>query len=89
MRAGSIGAVHPLGNDALSAEMARKGEHRRPIPGDVFVGQDAGFEVAQQLRQRSLAVKQRPTAQILAIKLDQVEGVEDRSSRNLPEDGES
>jgi hypothetical protein len=57
-RAGSIGTVNPLGNDALSTEPARIGEHGRTIFGYVFVEKDAGFEIAQQLRQRSLAVKE-------------------------------
>ena len=55
-RAGSIGTVNPLGNDALSTELACIGEHSRPIFGDVLVQQDAGFEIAQQ---RSLAIKER------------------------------
>jgi hypothetical protein len=47
----------------------------------VFIKQDASLETAQQLPQRSLAVEECATAQILAIKLDQVERVEDCGSR--------
>jgi hypothetical protein len=49
----------------------------------VFVEQDAGFAIAKEQRQRSLAVKERFTAQILAIKLDQVKRVEDCRSSGL------
>ena len=56
------------------------GEHRQPIFGDVFVKPDASLSIAQQTRQRSLAVEKRATTQILAIMLNQVEGIEDRGS---------
>ena len=46
----------------------------------VFVEQDAGLGVAQQPRQRSLAVEERKIAKVLAAMLDQVEGIEDRGS---------
>jgi hypothetical protein len=36
----------PLGNDALSTEPARIGEHGKAIFGNVFVKQDAGLETA-------------------------------------------
>jgi hypothetical protein len=76
-RSGLIGAIDLLRHDALGTKLARMCEHGRPVLGYVFVKQDAGLETAQQLYQRSLAVKERATAQILAIMLDQVEGVED------------
>jgi hypothetical protein len=59
------------------------GEHGRPILGNVFVQQDADLGIAQQARQRGLAVEERQIAQILAIMLDQVERVEDRGSSGL------
>jgi hypothetical protein len=37
---------------------------------------DASLGLAQQSRQRSLPIQERETAQVLAIMLDQVEGVE-------------
>jgi hypothetical protein len=49
----------------------------------VFVQQDADLGIAQQARQRGLAVEERQIAQILAIMLDQVERVEDRGSSGL------
>jgi hypothetical protein len=40
VRAGSIGTVNPLGNDALCAKPARMGKHGRPIFENVLVKQD-------------------------------------------------
>src|SRR5258708_7792512 len=58
-RSGSIGAVHPLGDDTLGAKPASVLEHGRAIFGDVFVEQDASLDTAQQSRQRGLAVDKR------------------------------
>jgi putative intracellular protease/amidase len=78
---GSIGAVGAFRDDAFSTDSAGMFEHRRAIPGDVFVEHDARLGIAQQSRQRGLAVEKRAIAQILAIALDQVEGIEDRLMR--------
>jgi len=83
-RPGSISAVHPLRNDALGAKPASVLEHGRAILGDVFVEQDARLRIAQQSRQRGLAVEKRAIAQILAVVLDQVERVEDRCTCGSP-----
>jgi hypothetical protein len=42
-------------------------EHGRVIPGNVFVEEDAGLGIAQQPRQRCLAVEERAIAEIPAI----------------------
>jgi hypothetical protein len=55
-------------------------EDDRAVLRDVFIELDASLGIAQQPRQRSLAIKKRATAQILAIKLDQVERIEDCGS---------
>jgi hypothetical protein len=47
------------------------------VLGDVLVEQDAGLGIAQQARQRGLALKKRAIAQILAIMFDRVESAED------------
>jgi hypothetical protein len=73
-----------LRDDALSAKPGRMGEHGQPIFDNVFVRQDVCLGVAQQPLQRSLPAQEREIAQILAIMLDQVEGVEDRGSSGLP-----
>ncbi len=49
----------------------------------MFVEQDARLGIAQQRGQRGLAVEKRAAPQILAIVLDQVEGIEDRGPRSL------
>ncbi len=59
------------------------GEHRRAMPGDVFVEHDARLGIAQQPRQRCLAVEKRAIPKILAIVLDQIEGVQHRAMRGL------
>src|SRR5215470_12510028 len=46
---------------------------------NVFIEQNASLGTAQQSRQRGLAVQERAIAQTLAIGLDQVESIEDRS----------
>jgi hypothetical protein len=60
------------------AEPASMGEHARPILGSVFVEKDGSLGIAEQSRQRRLAIEERKTTQVLPIMLDQVEGVEDR-----------
>jgi hypothetical protein len=56
----------------------RQPRHGQPIFGNVFVKQDAS-----QACQRSFAFEKRASAQILAIKLDQVERVKDCCSSGL------
>src|SRR2546427_4795652 len=77
--AGSIGPVDLLGDDSLRAKPASMFEHRRAITDDVFVEHDARRGMAQQPRQRSLAVEEWEITQILTIMLDKVEGVENRA----------
>jgi hypothetical protein len=52
-------------------------EHRGPVFDNVFVEQDSSPGIAQQSRQRCLTVEEREIAEIL----DQIEGVEDGSTR--------
>jgi len=67
---GSISAVYPLGDDAFGAKPASVREDSRAIFGDVFVEQDASLGIAQQSRQRRLALKEQPISQILAVVLN-------------------
>jgi hypothetical protein len=60
-RAGSIGTVNPLGNDALVAKPARVPEDDRAVLDNVVVEQDARLGITQQPRQRGLAVGDRTT----------------------------
>jgi len=59
-------------------------EDGRAVLSEMFVEQDASVGLAQQPRQRGLAVEERPITQILAITPDQIKRVEDRGSRSLP-----
>jgi hypothetical protein len=56
----------------------------KPIFGNVFGKQDACLDVAQQSRQSSLPVQEREIAKILAVMLDQVEGLENRGMGSRP-----
>ena len=56
-------------------------DDRTAILRNVFVEQDACLGIAQQSRQRGLAIEEREIAEILAVVLDQVEGIEDRGTR--------
>jgi hypothetical protein len=73
---------HLLGHDALGTKPASVLEDGRAVASDVFVEQDARLGIAQQQRQRGLAVEKRPLAKILTIVLDQVKGLQDRSTRS-------
>jgi hypothetical protein len=54
------------------------------VLGDVFIEQDASPGVAQQPRQRGLAIEERAIAHILALMLDEVEGIKDRGIGGFP-----
>jgi hypothetical protein len=82
-RARSIRAIDLLRHDALGARPARMGEHGRPILGDVFLKPDASLGIAQP-RQRVLASRKWAIAHILAVMLDQIERIDDRSMGSLP-----
>jgi hypothetical protein len=49
----------------------------------MFVNQDTNLSIAQQPCQRGLAIEKRAIAHILAVMLDQVEGIEDRGVGGL------
>jgi hypothetical protein len=51
-RAGLVGAVDPLRNDALGAQLARMRKNGRAIPGDVFV-QEMPASVSRSSRARA------------------------------------
>jgi hypothetical protein len=83
-RTGSIGAVNLLRHDALGAKLTGVREDNSAVLGNVFIEQDARLGIAQQPRQRCLAVEERAIAHVLAVMLDEVEGVEDCGSSALP-----
>jgi hypothetical protein len=63
----AIGAVDLLGHDALDTKPTSMLEDGRAISGDVFIEQDANLGIAQQPRQRGLAVKKRTVPQIISV----------------------
>jgi hypothetical protein len=78
-----VGAVDSLENDALGTELASVRKNDRAIFGDVFVDQDARLGMAEQSRERGFAVEKWEITHILAVMLEQVEGIEDRSVGGL------
>jgi len=79
-----MGTIDFLRHDALCAQSASVREDDRVVLGDVFVEQDASLGIAQQPRQRSLAVEEWAIAHVLAVMLDEVEEVKDCGSSGLP-----
>ena len=69
---------------ALGTKPAGVREHDSAVLDNVFIEQEASLGIAQQLRQRGLAVEKWEIAHILAVVLDKVERVEDRGSSALP-----
>jgi hypothetical protein len=72
-----------LRHDALGAEPASIREDGRVIPGKVSVEKDAPLRSRAADAARAGSVQEWEIAQILAIVLDQIEGVEDRGSSGL------
>ena len=79
-RTGSIRAVDFLRHNPLGAKLAGVREDDSTVLNDVFV-EDASLGIAQQPRQRGLAGEEWTITQVLAVVLDQVEGVKDRGVR--------
>src|SRR5262249_29262346 len=86
---GSLGAVDPLGKMPSAPSRQPCYKHRRTILSNVFVEQDAHAAIAQQSRQRRLAVEEQEIAQTLAIMGDQVEDIKDRGTRGSSANGPS
>src|SRR5258705_2049225 len=74
--AGVVGRAKALRYDA-EHELAGVAKHDVARFVDVLVEQQARFGVAQELSERSLAALDGFAAQIIAVKLDQVEGVKE------------
>jgi hypothetical protein len=64
-----------LGNNAFKPELAGMGEDRRALAFKVLAVLHPGPRLAKQLLQLGLAVLKRPGTPVLAIELEQVEGV--------------
>jgi hypothetical protein len=79
---GMVAAVAPLGDDALEPHHARLAEHDRAIDIlDMLAQSDAGLGVGQELRQGGASARPWLIAQIAAVKLQQVERVQESFRR--------
>src|SRR6516165_3294733 len=75
--AGTVGGVLALRYGAFEPHLAGMGEDGRAIAFDMLVEPDAGARLGQHARKRGLADLKRIAPQIIAIQLDEVEGVEE------------
>src|SRR6516165_3339067 len=77
---GSISRVLPLRHDAFEPELACVCKHERPILlVKMFVEPQARYCSPEQARKRRLAHGKRVAPEIVAVQLDQVEGVEEHT----------
>src|SRR5262245_32674000 len=75
--AGSVARPEPLRHDAFEAHLAGVQEYALAIVGEVLVQTQTRKAPTQQARERHLARLQRLPPQVLAIQLEEVEGVEE------------
>src|SRR3954469_9465943 len=64
-----------LRDDPFEAKLAGVREHRGPIALDVLIEPQSGARLGQERRQRGLADDERLTPQILAVEIEQIEGI--------------
>ena len=72
----AIRRVLPLRDDAFEAKLAGVGEDGRAVALDMLVEPDAGTGLGHDRRERGLADFERIAPQVVAVQLDEVEGVE-------------
>ncbi len=77
--AGAVGRGLALRHDALQAHLAGMREHGRAVGLDMLVEPHAGRGLGQDGGQRGLAHLKRFAPQVVAVQLDQVEGVEEHA----------
>ena len=75
--AGTVGRVLALRHDTFEPKLAGMSEDGRAIAFHVFIEPDAGAGLGHDRRERDLADLKRIAPQIVAVQLDQVEGVEE------------
>src|SRR5262245_52070286 len=75
--AGAVVGVLALRHDAFQAHLAGVGEDGRAVALNMLVEPDAGAGLGHDRRERGLADLKRIAPQVVAIQLDQVEGVEE------------
>src|SRR6516164_972744 len=73
----AIRRVVALRDDAFEAELAGMGEDGRAVAFDMLVEPDAGAGLGHDRGERGLADLKRIAPQVVAVQLDEVEGVEE------------
>ena len=73
----AIHRVLALRHNTVESHLAGVGEDGRAVALDVFVEPDAGAGLGRDRCERGLAHFQRIAPQVVAIQLDQVEGIEE------------
>src|SRR5262249_7958440 len=77
--AGTVEGVLALRNNAFEAKLAGMGEDGRAVALDMLVEPDAGAGLGHDRCERGLADLKRIAPQIVAVQLDQIEGVQERA----------
>jgi hypothetical protein len=80
----SIVRTKALRHDSLTAESAGMLEDCRAVPRKILVEGNSVASVPQKISQRGLALLERLLAKILAVKLDQIKGAENRRMIVMP-----
>jgi hypothetical protein len=65
-----------LRHDALGAELAGMREDGRAVALQVLAILDPGRRLGEELRESGLALLKRPRAPVLAVELEEIEGIE-------------
>src|SRR5215813_14088447 len=73
----AVGRVLPLRDNAFETKLAGMGENGRAVALHVFVEPDAGLGLGHDRCERGLADLKRIAPQVVAVQLDEVEGVEE------------
>src|SRR6266404_664127 len=73
----TVGRVLPLRHDSFEPHLAGMGEDGRAVALDMLVEPNTGTGLGQDRYERGLADLERVTAQVVAVELDQVEGVQE------------
>jgi hypothetical protein len=77
--AGAVGGILALRDDALKPHLARVGEDGRAVALYVFVEPDAGASPGKHAHERGFSDLKRIAPQVIAVLLDEIEGVQERA----------
>src|SRR5262249_34296218 len=73
----TVGGILSLRDNAFEAKLASVGENGRPVALDMLVEAEAKASFGQHTSKRGLTDLKRITPQVVAVQLDEVEGVEE------------